>query len=441
MTDTSRSESMSPKLQRIADMARREPQMAFTSLNHLLCADLLREAFLRLRKDGAAGVDGQTWHEYAEQLEERIPALLTEVKSGRYRAPPVRRVRIPKGSGPETRSIGIPTIEDKLLQKAVAMILTPIYEQDFHPSSYGFRPGRSAHQALMALRNALMGERGGWVLEVDIRKFFDTVVHRHLRAFVRQRVRDGVIVRLLDKWLKAGVLEAGSVSYPDEGTPQGGVVSPLIANLYLHEVLDRWWEVTVVPRLRGRGHLTRYADDFVLVFEYESDARRVEAVLSKRFEKYGLALHPEKTRLFGFGRPGGGRPLPVAFDFLGFTLYWARSRKGYWVVKCQTAKSRFRRGLARIKVWCRFHRHEPIWVQQRALLLRLRGHYAYYGITGNYQALQAFRWQVIRIWQRWMSRRSQRARINWEKYRALLERFPLPRARVVHSFSRTAAHA
>lgn len=374
MTDTSKSDSMSPQLQRIADMARQRPQMTFTSLNHLLCPELLREAFRRLRKDGAAGVDGRTWREYAGVLEERIPALLGQAKSGRYRAPPVRRVHIPKGTGSETRPIGIPTIEDKLLQKAVAMILGAIYEQDFHPGSFGFRPGRSAHQALESLRNAVMGMGGGWVLEVDIRKFFDTVDHKHLRAFLRQRVRDGVILRLIGKWLKAGVLEAGSVSYPREGTPQGGVISPLLANLYLHEVLDRWWQNTVVPRLRGRSHLIRYADDFALVFEHESDARRVEAVLPKRFEKFGLTLHPEKTPLLPFERPGGGRPPPGQFDLLGFTLFWGRSRRGSWLVRYRTAKSRFRRGLARIKVWCRVNRHLPLRVQQQALTRKLRGH-------------------------------------------------------------------
>jgi len=439
MPNTSGFDRMSLELQRIAEMARQRPQMAFTSLNHLLCADLLREAFRRLKRKGAAGVDGETWREYANRLEVRIPVLLDEVKSGRYRAPPVRRVHIPKGTGPETRPIGIPTIEDKLLQKAVAMILTPIYEQDFHPCSFGFRPGRSAHQALAVVRQAVMGMGGGWVLEVDIRKFFDTVDHKHLREFVRRRVRDGVIVRLLGKWLKAGVCEDGSLSLPDGGTPQGGVVSPILANLYLNEVLDWWWEKTVRPRLRGQGHLIRYADDFVLVFEHESDARRVEAVIAKRFAKFGLAIHPDKTRLVRFERPGRGRPPSEQFDLLGFTLYWARSRRGYWVMKVRTARSRIRRGLTRIKAWCRKNRHLPIREQQKALSSRLRGHYGYYGLTGNFEALAAFRWLVVRLWKKWLSRRSQRAYLSWEKFEVLLKRFPLPRARVVHSIYSGAA--
>lgn len=249
-----------------------------------------------------------------------------------------------------------------------------------------------------------------------------------------------MILRLLGKWLKAGVLENGGVSYPEDGTPQGGVISPLLANLYLHEVLDRWWEDTVVPRLRGRGHLIRYADDFVLFFEHESDARRVHAVLSKRFEKFGLTIHPKKTRLLCFERPCEGRPAPDQFDLLGFTLYWARSRRGYWVVKLRTAKSRFRRGLARIKMWCRFNRHLPIRAQQKALSKRLRGHYAYFGLTANYQALQAFRWHVSCMWRKWLSRRSQRAYLTWERFNALLERYPLARARVVHSVYRVVAN-
>jgi group II intron reverse transcriptase/maturase len=441
MPDTSGSESVFTRLQRIAEAARKNPDGVFTSLNHFLGPELLRAALQRVRKDGAPGVDGQSWAEYEADFESRLPVLLDLAKSGLYRAPPVRRVHIPKGTGPEARPIGIPTIEDKLLQRAVVMILAAIYEQDFHPGSFGFRPGRSAHQALGVLREAAMGMGGGWVLEVDLRKFFDTVDHAHLRAFVRRRVRDGVILRLIGKWLKAGVLEEGSVSYPDRGTPQGGVISPLLANVYLHEVLDTWWERDVKPRLRGRATLVRYADDFVLLFEHEADARRVQAVLPKRFEKYGLTVHPEKTRLVPFERPRSGHPEPGEFDLLGFTHRWERSRRGYWVIMRRTAKSRFRRGLQRIAQWCRANRHQPIRVQQRALALRLRGHDAYYGITGNLQALQAFRWQVYRIWRAWLSRRSQRGRLSWERFWALLKRFPLPRARVVHSIYRSAAHA
>ena len=254
--------SVSTKQQRIAEMAKRSPQMGFTSLAHLMDIAWLEAAFHRTRKDGAPGVDGQTWDDYAKNLEGNLQSLLDRAKSGTYRAPPVRRVHIPKaGSSTEFRPIGIPTLEDKVLQRAVVMLLEPIYEQDFDVGSYGFRPGRSAHQALEALRKQTMASGGGWILEVDIRKFFDTLDHAHLRAFLHHRVRDGVLKRLIGKWLKAGVMEKGNVSYPDSGSPQGGVISPLLANVFLHYVLDMWFREEVQPRLRGRTHLIRYADD------------------------------------------------------------------------------------------------------------------------------------------------------------------------------------
>ena len=289
------------KQQRIAELAKRSPQMAFTSLAYLMDIEWLTAAFYRTRKDGAPGVDGQTWFDYERNLEANLQSLLDRAKSGTYRAPPVRRVYIPKaGSATETRPIGIPTLEDKVLQRAVVMLLEPIYEQDFDTGSYGFRPGRSAHDALKDLWKRTMDSNGGWILEVDIRKFFDTLDHAHLRQFLQLRVLDGVLKRLIGKWLKAGVMESGSVSYPDAGSPQGGVISPLLANVFLHYVLDTWFRQEVQPRLRGRAHLIRYADDFVILFRHEDDARRVMEVLPKRFGKYGLTLHPDKTRLIPF---------------------------------------------------------------------------------------------------------------------------------------------
>src|SRR5246127_4594950 len=324
------STTVSTKQERIAGLAKQSPQMAFTSLAYLMDMDWLKEAYQRTRKDGAVGVDGVTAEQYEQDLEGNLQRLLDRVKSGTYQAPPVRRVHIPKGgSTTETRSLGIPTLEDKVLQRAVVMLLEPIYEQDFLDCSHGFRCGRSAQQALDSFRNQLMDCRGGWVLEVDIRKFFDTLDQGHLRTFLRLRVRDGVLLRLIDKWLKAGVLEDGGVSYPEAGTPQGGVVSPLLSNVYLHYVLDVWFEQVVKPCLKGRAFLVRYADDFVMGFAYEEDARRVLAVLPKRFGKYGLTIHPDKTRLVPFGRPAdrpasagsGGVPPAGSFDFLGFTHY------------------------------------------------------------------------------------------------------------------------
>src|SRR5215210_8806959 len=312
--------SVSTKSQRIAELARQSPQMGFTSLAHLMDLDWLHEAWQRTRKDGAAGVDGQTAAQYEQDLEGNLRSLLERAKSGTYRAPPVRRVHIPKGgSKTETRPIGMPTLEDKVLQRAVAMLLEPIYEQDFHHCSYGCRPGRSAHQALESLWKQAMDNQGGWVLEVDIRKFFDTLDHAPLRTLVQQRVRDGVLLRLIGKWLNAGVMEDGGVSYPQAGSPQGGVISPLLSNVYLHYVLDEWFEREVKPRLNGRAYLIRYADDFVIGFTDERDARRVMEVLPKRFGRYGLATHPDKTRLVPFQSPsqtGGGGGKPGSFDLL-----------------------------------------------------------------------------------------------------------------------------
>ena len=275
MGETSGSQTVSTKLQRIAELAKKAPEMAFTTLAHHIDIDWLREAYNRTRKDGARGVDGQSAIEYAADLEDNLRSLLERAKSGTYRAPPVKRVHIPKGDGKQTRPIGIPTFEDKVLQRAVAMLLEAVYEQEFYDFSYGFRPRRSAHQALDAVSKGMWEMAGGWVLEVDIRKFFDTLDHEHLRKILRHRVRDGVLLRLIGKWLNAGVLEGLVLSHPEAGTPQGGVISPLLANIYLHAVIDGWFVRDVCPRLKGRAQLVRYADDFVFVFEREDDARRV----------------------------------------------------------------------------------------------------------------------------------------------------------------------
>ncbi len=287
-----------------------------------------------------------------------------------------------------------------------------------------------------AVRQRLMEVRGGWVLEIDIRKFFDTMDHRHLHAILRRRVRDGVLLRLIGKWLNAGVMEDGRVTHPDSGSPQGGVISPILSNAYLHEALDTWFEQTVKPRLKGRAHLIRYADDAVLVFALESDARRVMEVLPKRFGKYGLTLHPEKTRLVPFqglrpGAPPGPREeRPGTFDFLGFTHYWGRTLKGAWTVKRKTAKDRFRRSLKSIAEWCRKHRHLSLLEQQAALTAKLRGHFAYYGITGNSRSLSSFRHHARLAWHKWLSRRSSKAYIVWERFGDLERRYPLPPARL-----------
>jgi RNA-directed DNA polymerase len=431
--------------QRIAERAKRSPEVGFTSLAHLMDSVCMHIAFARTRKDGAVGVDGQTAADYeGDNLSAKLADLLDRAKAGTYQAPPVRRVHIPKGTGPETRPIGIPTFEDKVLQRAVVMVLETVYEQDFLDCSYGFRPGRSAHQALQALWQQTMDMGGGWIVEVDIRKFFDTLDHAHLRELLKRRVRDGVLLRLIGKWLNAGVLEDGSLTFPEAGTPQGGVISPLLANVYLHYVLDVWFEQEVKPRLKGRAFLIRYADDFVMGFACESDARRVLEVLPKRFGKYGLTLHPDKTRLVPFQRPphgqpgtcGSGKAATGTFDLLGFTHYWGRSRRGFWVVKRKTAQSRLSRALKMIARWCRLNRHQPLEEQHRTLVQKLLGHYAYYGITGNARALQWFREGVVRIWRKWLVRRRRRGFLSWDWFARLLQRFPLPLAAVVHSVYR-----
>jgi RNA-directed DNA polymerase len=445
MTETSDSELVSTRQQRIAELAKQAPQMGLVSLNHHLDLAWLREAYRRTRKDGAVGVDGQTAADYEEHLEDNLRSLLERAKSGTYWAPPVRRVYIPKGgSTTETRPIGIPTLEDKILQRAIVMLLEPIYEQDFQDCSYGFRPGRSAHQALESLWTQTMQSGGGWILEIDIRKFFDTLDHAHLQALLRRRVRDGVVLRLIGKWLNAGVMEDGAVTYPEAGSPQGGVISPLAANVYLHYVLDVWFAEEVRPRLKGRAFLIRYADDAVMGFVCEDDARRVQEVLPKRFGKYGLALHPEKTRLVPFRRPPlrpvrKGQPPgdgPGTFDLLGFTHYWSRSRKGNWVVKRKTAAKRFTRAVRTIAHWCRLHRHRPISEQHQTLCQKLRGHYAYYGITGNSIALGRFREEVKRRWWKWLGRRRSGNRPSTSWFVRLLERYPLPNAVSLHSVCR-----
>ena len=355
MKGTSCPENVSTKLQRIAELAKKAPKMVLTTLAHHIDVELLAEAYRRTRKDGAAGADGLSAADWAAELEGNLQSLHDRFKTGTYRAPPVRRVHIPKGDGSRTRPIGIPTFEDKVLQRAVTMVLEAVYEQEFLDCSYGFRPGRSAHQALQRLWEATTEMKGGVVLEADIQGFFDNLVPAHLRSFLDQRVRDGVIRRAIDKWLKAGVLEEGQIIHPDTGTPQGGVISPLLANIYLHEVLDKWFEAEVRPRLHGRAELIRYADDFVIVFSSENDARRVLDVLAKRFAKYGLTLHPDKTRLVPFDRPRGGAANAGArsgtFDLLGFTHYWGRSFRGWWIVKRQTARDRLSRALKRVSAF------------------------------------------------------------------------------------------
>lgn len=437
-------ESVLPRLQRIAERARQIQNEGLRTLANHIDIDFLKEAYRRTPKDRAPGVDGQTAEDYEEDLDGNLERLLDGFKSGRYRAPAVRRSHVPKGDRGETRPIGIPTLEDKVLQRAVKMVLDAVYEQEFYDCSYGFRPGRSAHQAIEALWKATMNVGGGWVIDADIRSFFDTLDHGHLGSFLDRRVRDGVIRRVIGKWLKAGVMEGTELHHPDTGTPQGGVISPLLANVYLHEVLDKWFYETVRPALLGPATLIRYADDFAIVCANEKDARRILAALPRRFCQFGLSIHPEKTRLVDFRGGRRGRrdddrgDKPGTFDFLGFTWYWGRSRKGAPVVRRKTSGSRFNRAVKSIAQWCKRHRHKPVKEQHRVLTMKLRGHDAYYGVTGNCKALQRLRHAVARVWRMWLDRRGGRRPMRWERFSRLLRRYPLPAARVVHSVCRPA---
>ncbi|MBK9369336.1 MAG: group II intron reverse transcriptase/maturase [Deltaproteobacteria bacterium] len=445
MPDVSQSEPISTRQRRIAELARHLRGKPLHALSRHIDESWMREAYRRTRKDGAVGVDGETGAKFAVDLEANLRGLRDRALSGRYRAPPVRRVLIPKGDGKKTRPIGITTFEDKVLQRAVVMALEPVYEEEFTDFSYGFRRGRSAHDALRDLQHQLWKMGGGVVLELDIQSFFDQMNRGLLQQILRQRVTDGVLLRLIGKWLHAGVMEDGRLSQPESGTPQGGVISPLLANIYLHEVFDGWWIREVLPRLGGEAHAFRYADDIVIVFANERDARRVMEVLPKRFGRFGLTLHPEKTRLAPFQRPR--TPLgakmtvkPGSFDFLGLTQYWTRSRKGQWMPKQKTARSRLGRALKSIALWCRKAHHRPVVEQAKTLGKKLRGHYAYFGVTGNYRALGQFFQEVKRIWRGWLCRRSQRGRLSWEGFHVLLKRNPLPPPIAVHSLLRRSAN-
>jgi RNA-directed DNA polymerase len=441
MPGTPRSDPVSTKRQRIAELARNCPDMAFTNLAHHIDLAWLRKAYELTRKDGAVGKLGQTAAEYKVNLMANLQDLLDRAKSGKYVAPPVQRAYIPKAGSPgETRPLGIPTFEDKILQRAVLMVLESVYEADFLDASHGFRPNRGAQTAIGSLWHQAMKLGGDWIVDVDLRKFFDTIDHGHLREFLKRRVRDGVILRLIGKWLNAGVLEDGAVTTSESGAPQGGVLSPLLSNLFLHYVLDQWFEQEVRPRLKGQAFLIRYADDFVIGVAREDDARWIMEVLPERMRKYGLTVHPEKTRLVRFTPPDDGDSSPTArktsdprtFDFLGFTHYWARTQQGGWVIKRKTATNRLRRALRAVWEWCEKHLHAPVQAQHHKLRLKLQGHYAYYGIRGNSGRLSTFLRGVHRIWKHWLGRRDNAGPMTWADYNRLCRRYPLPNARIVH---------
>lgn len=430
---------VSPKLRQITEKAKIEPKVALMNLAHLLTPEMLMWSFQQLKKNAAAGMDGLTWRDYATDASERIASLHKSLCEQRYRAQPIRRAYVPKEDG-TLRPLGVSALDDKICQRAVVEILNSIYEQDFYPFSYGFRPGRSAQDALDELNRLLFKGEVCWIIDADIRSYFDTVIHRELLEFVRKRVADRTILRLLVKWLRVGVIDDGRLLVSDLGAPQGSVISPLLANIYLHYVLDEWWVTEVVPRMRGRCAIVRYADDFVLGFERREDAERVMAVLGARFKRYGLELHSDKTRLLPFSRWEAIRRVgrgdrPETFNFLGFTHYHGRSRAGHVVYMVRTMAKRLGRSLNNIALWCREHRHHPLRWQWEMLCLKIKGHYNYYGRSTNFRCLNQFYHHACSLWYKWLSRRNGRKPLYWREFTLLLKRFPLPRPHITRKLS------
>jgi RNA-directed DNA polymerase len=428
--------TISPKLERIAELAKEDSERQFISIAHLLNMELLRESFRLLRKDAASGVSGTTAKDYAKNLEENLENLYERLRTLRYIAPPVKRVWIDKEKG-KKRPLGIPEIEDKIVQKAVTILLAPIYNHDFYEFSHGFISGHSPHLAIKEVREQLYALHINWIIDADIEGFFNNIDHNLLHEFIQKRIKDGGIIRLIGKWLKAGVVENKELSYPKKGTPQGGVISPLLANIFLHYVLDEWFVAMIQPRLKGRCFINRFADDFILGFEFEEDARRVMEVLPKRFNRFGLNIHPEKTKLVDFRKPSYSNTTTKGagtFDYLGFTHYWGKSRNNYWVVKRKTSAKKLRVKIANIWKWCKQNRHINVKEQQVTLNQKLVGHYQYYGIRNNYKLIEVYYEAVLKAWKRWLGRRSRDGYISWKKFEKFLEHHPLAKPRLVHSF-------
>ena len=422
----------SPAIRKVVDRARREPEGRFHSLAHLLDVPALAAAYWSIRKDAAVGGDGVTKDQYGQDFEQNLQDLYARLRSQRYRHQPIRRVHIPKDGG-RTRPIGISALEDKIVQSAVRHVLEAIYEQDCLDCSFGFRPGRHAHEAIRALAKVVFRGEVHWILEADIVSFFDRLDRTRLQERLQVRVADGSLLRLIGKLLQVGVLDGEAYITPDRGTAQGSGLSPLLGNVYRHYALDVWFDQVVRPRLRGRATLVRYADDVVIGFERRDDAERVMDVLPKRLGRDGLTLHADKTRVLPFGRPPrrqqGGKG-PASFDFLGFTRHWRRARSGRWGMWCETRSSRLQRAMTVAAAWCRRHRHLPVAVQHAALTRRIQGHFNDFGVSGNARSLGLLVDATERHWYKWLRRRSNRTRLTWPRFVALLERYPLPVPRI-----------
>ncbi len=427
-------------LERVRQAAGKDRRTRFTTLmHHIYDPDMLRTAYLALKREAAPGVDGETWRHYGQALEDNLQDLSARLKRGAYRAKPVRRAYIPKADGRQ-RPLGVTALEDKIVQRATVEVLNAIYETDFLGFSYGFRPGRNQHQALDALYAGLLTRKVNWVLDLDIRGFFDAIDHGWLVTFVEHRIADRRVVRLIQKWLNAGVLEEGKRTFVQEGTPQGGSASPLLANIYLHYVFDLWVQAWRKRQARGDVIVVRFADDIVLGFQSEVDAKRFKAELEERFRKFKLELHPEKTRLIEFGpfaadnRRRRGEGKPETFDFLGFTHICAKKRSnGRFTVLRQTIRKRLQAKLNEVKAELRRRMHDPIPEQGRWLRSVVGGHIRYYGVPANNPALFLFRFRVGWLWHRALSRRSQTGRVLWDRMRRLIDRW-LPPARVCHPY-------
>ena len=433
-------ENTSPaKLALISGRARREPRYQFTCLAHLLNERFLKECYYSLGRDRASGIDGVSWAEYGEHLDDNLVNLVARMKAKRYKPQPSRRVYIPKNEH-EKRPLGLPALEDKIVQSGISRILEAIYEADFLDCSYGFRPARNCHQAINAVDKTIMTKPIGYVIEADIKGCFDNVSHRWMMEFLQIRIKDPSFLLLIRRFLKAGYFEAGRIVATEQGTPQGGNLSPMLSNIFLYYVLDLWFEKKVKPQARGACHLVRYADDFICMVQYASDAEHIEQALRERFAKFDLELHPKKTRVISFGRyerQNAKRQNRRAntFDFLGFTHYCDTSRRGNFIVGRKTSRKKFRMKCRELNNWLRkirnFKKAEEWWPVLQA---KLRGHYQYYGISGNMRSLQRFYSLALRMTLKWLNRRSQRKSFNWEEFGKYLEHYPLPRPRIVHNF-------
>ncbi len=427
---------MVTELERIAAKARCEPELRFTSLAHHITRDRVEKNLKKVPNRSAPGCDGVTVAEAKRDFDQWIEPMLQSVHQQGYKAPPIRRVYIPKPGKQEKRPLGVPCVGDRALQRSTSEVLSAIYEQDFLPCSFGGRPGRGAHNALSTLNELIAGKKVGWVLEADLKNFFGSLDHGWLLRFVEHRVGDPRMISLIRRWLKAGILEEDEIHPNEEGTPQGGSISVLLSNLYLHYVLDLWFERVVKPRLRGEAYLVRYIDDFVVCFQYREDAIRFQNVLRRRLEKFSLVLEPTKTKLVEFGRFAArhackrGRKRPETIYFLGFTLYCTRNQKGNFKVGFRTEKSRLQRSMSNLSDLMRRIRHLPVRVQAVNLNRVLRGHYGYYGIAGNFRALQKVHRFVERYWRKMLNSRSREGSVTWEIFHEIKERFPLQRPRL-----------